>query len=125
VKIRYKLVEQTSALENNSDNPMPVEAHKKSRETLAVRLEAASMISDFTEKDNSLVVLAIDAAKAGEMEIIKTSLRQITDFTKRDETAHESARVLAKQGRRKQALEIAKGISNFEIRNQALSELAQ
>ena len=70
-------------------------------------------------------MLAIDAAKAGELEIARTSLRHMIDFTKRDQTAHESARALAKRGLRKQALEIAKGINDFTIRDKALSELAQ
>jgi len=125
VKIRYKLLEKTSAPENDRDNAAPVGEKKISRETLTVRLEAASMMSDRSEKDKSLAVLAIDAAKAREIEIVKTSLRQIDELRRRDKTAHESARVLARQGLRKQALEIAKEIDDFVLRNQALSELAQ
>jgi hypothetical protein len=83
------------------------------------------MMSDLKEKDKSLAVLAIDAAKAREMEIVTTSLRQIDELRRRDKTAHELARVLARQGLRKQALEIAKEIDDFALRNQALSELAQ
>ena len=125
VTIRYKLVEPTPILENDRDTAAPAGEKKFSRETLTGRLEAASMMNNFTEKDKSLAVLAIDAAKAGEMEIVKKSLGQMTDFQKRDEIAHESARALAKRGLRKQALEIAKSINDFTVHDQALSELAQ
>jgi hypothetical protein len=70
-------------------------------------------------------VLAVDAAKAGELEIVKIALRQMIDYTKRDQAAHESARALAGRGQRKQALEIAKSINDFGTRDKALSELAQ
>lgn len=65
------------------------------------------------------------AAKAGEVEILMSSLPQITDFTKQNQTAYESVRLLANRGMRKQALEIAKAIGDPNLRDRALSDLAQ
>ncbi len=69
---------------------------KYSRERLADRLAAAATITDPEIKDKSLTILAEDAAKAGEMDIMKSALSQMTDIDKHDVAAHESARLLAK-----------------------------
>jgi hypothetical protein len=47
------------------------------------------------------------------------------DTSERTQTAHEAVRLLAARGLRKQALEIAKAIADVDVRNQALTELAQ
>jgi hypothetical protein len=96
-----------------------------SRETLTERLEAASVITDATARNRSSAAVSIDAAKAGEVDLVKDSLRQISNLTDRVQAAHEAVRLLAKRGLRKQAIEIAKTIEDVNIRNQALSELAQ
>jgi predicted Ser/Thr protein kinase len=96
-----------------------------SRETLRERLEAATAIGDPTARSDAMAALATDAAKAGVVDIVKDSLPQITDFTKKNETAYESVRLLAKLGMRKQALEIAKAMGDNTLRDKALSDLAQ
>ncbi len=107
-------------------DPMTTEeTAKASHDTLAARLEAASVITDPSAKNSSLAAVALDAAKAGEADVAKDSLRQIVDITERIQTAHEAARLLAKRGLRKQALEIAKAIEDVGVRDEALSELAQ
>jgi propanediol dehydratase large subunit len=78
-----------------------------------------------TARDKSLAAVATDSAKAGEVELAKTTLQQMTEFTKRNQTALEAVRLLARRGMRKQALEIATAIDEFTTRDQALSELAQ
>jgi hypothetical protein len=109
-------------------NPMPpgsVTDGNYSRERLADRLAAAATITDPEIKDKSLATLAEDAAKAVEMEVMKSALSQMTDIDKHDVAAHESARLLAKAGHLKQAIETAKGISDSDLRDKALAELAQ
>ena len=69
--------------------------------------------------------LARDAAKAGEVEIVKNALGQIGDNEMRDQAALEAARLLAKRNLRKYGVEVAKSITSNEIRDQALSELAR
>jgi hypothetical protein len=116
VKIRYKLIQSIVG-----DDGVSAE----DRENLAARLEAAAMISSTTEKDRAMAALAQDAAGAGDVEIVKNSLRQIGGHEARDAAAHESVRRLAQHGRRKQAVEVARTISSMDIRDKALSELAQ
>jgi hypothetical protein len=120
-KIRYKLLQQT----NGQPTVAPVEVDKTTVESLATRLEAAKMMNDMTSKNKSLSVIATDAAKASNAKIAGDALNQIYDFTTKSQTALDVVRVLAKRGLKKQALTIAKGIDDYTIRDQALSELAQ
>jgi predicted Ser/Thr protein kinase len=121
VKIRYKLVQAAA-----NPNAVAVSgASKEIHELLTERLEAASNISDYNEKDQPLVALAIDAAKAGEAEIAKKAVDQIYIQDTRDTAMHDTAMLLAKHGMRKQAIEIAKSITGYSTRNQTLAELAQ
>jgi len=94
-------------------------------EALQVRLEAASAISDPSAKTEAMSTLATDAAKLGEVETVKTALRNIIDFTRKNFIASESSKLLAQHGKRKQALEIAKSIGDPSLRDKALSDLAQ
>jgi len=101
------------------------EAPKISRETLRERLKAASVIYESAAKDKSLAALAADAAKAGEVDLVKDSLQQMSETSRRSQAAHDSALLLARRGLREQALEIAKNIVENKVRDQTLSELAQ
>jgi hypothetical protein len=125
VKIRYKLVQQTSLAQNDPTNAANPTETFNARENLAARLEAAEMMSNIGEKDKSIAAITLDAAKAGEVEIVTRSLQQISNVAKCGETAHESARLLARRGLRKQAIQIANTINNIALRDQALSELAR
>jgi predicted Ser/Thr protein kinase len=124
-KIRYKLIQPTAADKTDLNPPMPAEARNFSQEALNERLEAASSINNATERDKPLAAVAIDAAKAGVVEIVTKSLAQINDQTMRDETTFKATLLLAKCGLKKQAIEIAKGINDDHTRDQALFELAQ
>jgi len=101
------------------------EERKALQERLTGRMEAASGIADLSAKGQSLAAVSIDAAKAGEAEIAKHSLQQIADLTLRDQTAQQSAHLLASRGLTKPAIEIAKSISDPNLRDQVLIELAQ
>jgi predicted Ser/Thr protein kinase len=103
----------------------PAVATADAHEKLSDRLAAAATITDPEIRDKSLAALAEDAAKAVEMEIVKSALGQMTDIDKHDAVAHESARLLAKAGHLKQAIETAQGISDADLRDKALAELAQ
>ncbi len=110
---------------NVADAAVPGDTSKTSRDTLGERLEAASQIRDPTARSQAMIAVATDAAKAGEFDIVTSSLGQIIDFTKKNETAYESVGLLTKRAMRKQALEIAKGIADPGLRDKALSDLAQ
>jgi predicted Ser/Thr protein kinase len=121
VTIRYRLVERVPG----SVDPESAQGRKLTRRRLAERLEAASTISSGTERDDALAWVARDAAKAGEFETVKSALQTMINITTRDEVARESALLLGRRGLGKQAIEIARGISNITTRDEALSELAK
>jgi hypothetical protein len=121
VTIRYKLFQPTTNLTVTAAGQPSDEL----REKLAVRLEAATSISDVNEKDQALTAIVNDAAKAGEVEITKQALGSIGNQAGRDEATHQAALELAKRGLQKPAVELAREIYNSTTRDQALSELAQ
>jgi len=122
---RETATRQVEGGSNVLDTAVSDEAGKISRETLRARLEAASVIRESAVKDKSLAALATDAAKAGEVDLVKDSLRQMYETSRRNQAAHDSALLLARRGLREQALEIAKTIVENTVRDQTLSELAQ
>ena len=120
-RIRYKLVEPVTDQDARAGGRINEEA----RGSLSERLEAASSITDVTEKDKPLTAVAIDAAKTGEVSIAKRALDQIYIQEHADTATHDTAMILAKDGLRMQAIEMAKGITDYTTRNQTLAELAQ
>ncbi|HEX3988006.1 MAG TPA: hypothetical protein VHZ30_01165, partial [Verrucomicrobiae bacterium] len=85
----------------------------------------ASEITDNDAKNNAIVAVAKDAANAGEMQVLEDSLGKITDQTQRNQTTYDSVGVLIQHGHRKQAAQIARNISDPDLRNKAFSDLAQ
>jgi hypothetical protein len=118
-KIRYKLVQESSADSFSSRQT------KNSAEVLNERLEAASNISEQNEKDRALAAIVLDAATAGETDIAQNALGEMIDQDTRGRTTQEAALRLAKKGLRKQAIEMAKGIGNQDVRDATLGQLAQ
>ncbi|MGO8696399.1 MAG: protein kinase domain-containing protein [Limisphaerales bacterium] len=94
------------------------------RQTLAGRLAAAAAIGNGEARDSALGAVAVDAAKTGDIELVNNALRQMRDFNQRNQAARESALQLAKHGLRMQAIDIAKDISDGNLRDQTLTELA-
>ncbi|MDR3458620.1 MAG: protein kinase [Verrucomicrobiae bacterium] len=120
-RIRYKLFQPATNQDPAVEDPVTTDL----RENLAERLDAASSINDPIAKDQPLAAIALDAAKTGEAEIAKKAIAQMYDFSRRNQAAHEVALLLAKRGLHKPAIEIAKSINDYDLRNQTLSELAQ
>jgi len=96
-----------------------------SREILSERLEAAQTISEETVKDKALAAVAEDAAKSGDLETLNAALQQVADGDARDAMALKDVNLLAQAGYRKAALEIARTITDNDLRDEALSKLAQ
>jgi len=115
VNIRYKLV-------RSAVNEIGLSAEE--REELSARLDAAAMISNQIGKDKALSLVAIDAARAGEIDTVNAAIDQIGNLIARDQASLDSIRLLAKRGLRKEAIQIAQRISNSITRDLALSELA-
>ena len=116
VKVRYKLLSQTS-INGDVDN--------LSHDSLAERVEAAGGIVNSAERSRAFARLAADAAKAGEMELVSSSLQRIIDSATRNQAALDSARLLARRHLRRQGIEIARTITDNGMRDRALSELAR
>ncbi|HEY3856718.1 MAG TPA: protein kinase [Verrucomicrobiae bacterium] len=95
------------------------------REALKDRLNAALEITDHDAKNNAIVAVAKDAANAGEMQVLEDALGRITDQTQRNQTTYDAVSVLIQHNQRKQAAQIAKNISDQDLRNKAFSDLAQ
>jgi len=119
-KIRYKLIQQT----NGAGITVPVEVQNSSDDTLAERLQAALMMGNYNAKDTALSKVALDAAVAGNPKIAGDAISKMYNYTARGQAALGACRELAKHGLRKPAMEIAKTIPDFNMRDQALSELA-
>jgi predicted Ser/Thr protein kinase len=88
-------------------------------------LEIAGSMSNQTDRDRAMGELAVDGANAGEVDVVASALGGIGNAPKRDDFVQQSATLLANRGLRKEALELAKTISNSTIRDRALSALAQ
>jgi predicted Ser/Thr protein kinase len=88
-------------------------------------LEIARLMSNIQTRDRTFSSLATDAASAGEVEVVTAALGEISDMNMRDQTVHQSMTLLANRGLRKQAIDLARNISNTAVRDRALSELAQ
>jgi uncharacterized iron-regulated protein len=102
----------------------PEDSHL-SHQTLSERLEAAETIVGSNNRSAALAIVATDAGKAGQGEIVKLAVSKIADSSAHDQAALDAARLLGKGGRRKQAIEVAKLIYNNSVRDQAFSELAR
>jgi hypothetical protein len=123
--LRYKLVQEST---NAEANPGPTAAgppRNPPSDSLAARLEAASSVTEFGYKDRALASVVMAAAQAGNLTIVKAALARMIQFPLRDHTAHEAAGILSRAGMRKEAVAIAKGITDFSERDKALAELAE
>lgn len=123
--IRFKLAPPAAVAVSPSGMVAGADIHNHLEEDLDDRLEAASNVNDVIERDSLLAAIAADAARAGDTEVIEKSLGQMINLTQRDTATRDAAIQLAKDGLRKQAIELAKGMSNFTARDRTLAELAR
>jgi len=120
-KIRYKLL-QPAAEADAAGKPV---ANPPARERLAERLDAASSITGMADKDRTLASVVLAAAAEGEVDIAEQAAGQITEIGRRDAARRDAARTLRLRGLQKEAIEMAKGITEITVRDNTLSELAQ
>ncbi len=118
VRLRFKVV-----------NAIPGHPKGKSRESaredLQARLEAAGTIVMMNQKDEVLSGVALEAAKLGETDLAGQALSQIVVLNRRDDSTAQAARLLLKRGMRKQAIELARGITSMHVRDSTMAELAR
>jgi predicted Ser/Thr protein kinase len=122
VTIRYKLA--SAPVGAAGEKPATDEDHATIAD-LTDRFAAARSISMFTERDEALVRVAIDAAKAGNSAIAQAALGEIKQYTAHDDAASSAALELSRSGHRQEAIAIAKTIKQFTVRDRTLSAVAQ
>ena len=89
------------------------------------RLAAAKSISDDDARYAALRTLSLDAANAGNSEIVLGALRAIKLTSTKDRTAEECALILAKAPQPKAANDVAGLISSTEMRDRTLKTIAE
>ena len=89
------------------------------------RLDAATEMNEVTHRNTALAKVAIDAATAGEGDVVKKAVSAITVEDKKMRTARDSALALAKAGQGAAAVEVAKMISQVKMRDDTLKQIAQ
>ena len=103
-------------------NVAPAETHKEA--SFTGRLEAAKAIVHATERDSSLSLLAIDAAKAGEGKVAEESVKEIVSQTVKDDAAFDAAVALAQIGKAEDAKAVADLIIHATRRDNAMAKIA-
>lgn len=91
---------------------------------LSGRLDAALAMKEGTSRHNTLVMLAEDAAKAGDGDTVLKAIAQVDARTARDNTCVICSEALAKQGKTSEATAVAKQIANETSRNNMLGKIA-
>src|SRR5664279_606516 len=81
---------------------------KKPTASFEQRMAAGQAVMDQKEQNNLMADLAKDAADAGDAPIVKQALGRINDNGRANDMAETCALKLAKAGKQKEALEVAK-----------------
>jgi len=84
--------------------------------TLSNRLERALNLSNTSQRDAFLQILANDSARAGDVTMVKNSLFNISSEFLHDNAAASTAQILARQGLHVDAFQIASSINNPQHR---------
>jgi len=84
--------------------------------TLSNRLAQAMGLTSLDQRDGLLTDLATSAARDGNVDMVKQSLQNITSETLHDNTAGVAAQILALQGLRRDAIQVAGTIINTRQR---------
>src|SRR5438067_4571613 len=75
----------------------------KSHSPLQGRLDAAAAIEDRASREQALAKVAVDAASAGEVDVVKRALEKVEDRASRESKKQQCALLLAKGGKTAEA----------------------
>jgi hypothetical protein len=89
------------------------------------RLEAAKAIFDSTARDEALSKVAVDAAAAGEADVVMKAIQSIFDSALKDEAASQSALKLGKFGKGSEANAAVRLIFDSSLRDKTLAKIAK
>ena len=96
-----------------------------SEQDLEVRFSAAKAIDGFQKRDEAFSEIAVDAAKCGNFDLSKRAVEQIVSYPVRDDAAFAACQALVRRGMRNEAAEMARMITSFPRRDEALREVAK
>jgi hypothetical protein len=106
-------------------HPTPPASTPVSEQDLEVRFSAAKAIDGFQKRDEAFSEIAIDAAKFGNFDLSKRAVQQIVSYPVRDDAAFVACQALVERKMRNEAAEMARMITSFPRRDEALREVAK
>jgi len=112
----------TGCDKKNSSFPSTQNPHQPS--PYEARMQAAFQIIDQSKRNEALDEVARDAAKDGDVGIVRRATLAITDPDARNNSAAACAEALAKAGKRQEAIAIANLITGMTLRDSTLAKLA-
>ena len=92
---------------------------------LATRLEATKSLMNIDQREISFAQLAIDAAEAGEVQIMNNCLTSLANINLREQTTVKAVSKLGKAGKTDEALTLAKTIMNINTRERVIGKIAK
>ena len=98
--------------------------HKQTPEQLEGRLGAASAVTDPDKRNESLKVVAEDAADVGVGDVARAAAEKITDPDSKNDVAKTFALKLAKRGDMKAATAVAGLITDPDTKNDVLGKIS-
>ena len=103
------------------DTEYPVETRNSNFDA---RIEAAKSILSFTEKDQALSSIAIDAADELDSEHTIKALSLMTSFTTKDSTAEKCVTPFINRNMMEEAKNIANKITSFTTKDKVMKRIA-
>jgi predicted Ser/Thr protein kinase len=122
VKVRYKLVQPLPA---QTPPPSPAQTSAAFAEDLQRRFDAAVRIYNPAQRDRAMKSLAVDAAKAGPVDNVVATIARINNPSYRNQVALDCVRLLTGRGLKTEATQVAQQITDPNVRDVALSEIAR
>lgn len=90
----------------------------------AIRFTAASELRSTNEQESTFAKLAIDAAKAGDVDIATKSLERIPSTNLHEQITYEFVMIFGKAGRSEVALGFAEKLKSTNQQQEALAKIA-
>jgi hypothetical protein len=87
-------------------------------------VEAALEIANVGRREDTFESIALDAARAGDGEMVSRAWSEMRYVDRRDACAAQCAQLLASAGRSEAALNVAREIRSVELRDQIFQALA-
>jgi hypothetical protein len=91
----------------------------------AARIAAAESITSFQQKDQTLSVIARDAAEFGDVQHALKAISLMTNFQDRDKAAETCAYRFLEHQMISEATRVANQITNFQVKDRVLARIGE